>query len=73
MSQRTLVDWKHFLRDICAPHLIDNPIQLGGLGEWLRLMKVFSQEGSITLAEWLGNNGCLVVLAPPHSKRFCFR
>ena len=32
MSNSTIVDWKSFLRDICAEHFIDNPVQLGGLG-----------------------------------------
>ena len=32
MSNSTIVDWKSFLRDICAEHFIDNPVQLGGPG-----------------------------------------
>ena len=32
MSNSTIVDWKQFLRDICAEHFMKNPVQLGGPG-----------------------------------------
>ena len=32
MSNSTIVDWKQFLRDICAKHFMEKPVQLGGLG-----------------------------------------
>ena len=28
----TAVDWYNFVRDICAQHFIDNPVQIGGQG-----------------------------------------
>ena len=38
MSNSTIVDWKSFLRDICAEHFIDNPVQLGGPGMTVEIM-----------------------------------
>ena len=30
-SQRTIVDWRNFCRDVCAKHYLRNPIQIGGM------------------------------------------
>ena len=53
MSQTTFVDCKQFLRDICAQHLIDNPIQLGGPG------RVVEIDESV-LTRWKYNRGRMV-------------
>ena len=39
MSNGAIVDWKSFLRDICAEHFIDNPVQLGGPGMTVEIDK----------------------------------
>lgn len=36
--QRTVVDWKNFMRDVCAEHFNRNPVQIGELAIQLRLM-----------------------------------
>ena len=32
LSDKTVVNWKNFLRDICAQHFLQNPPIIGGLG-----------------------------------------
>ena len=44
MSQTTVVDWKMFLRDICAEYFIVHPVQLGGPGRVVEIYEsVFSR------------------------------
>ena len=32
MAEHTFVDWRNFLRDICAEHFLRNPVRIGGVG-----------------------------------------
>ena len=32
-SVKTVVDWYHFLRGVCAQYFLDNPITIGGTGK----------------------------------------
>ena len=37
------MDWYNYIRDVCAQHFIDNPVQIGGPG-----VEVEIDESSIT-------------------------
>ena len=32
MAEHTFVDWRNFVRDICAEHFLRNPVRIGGVG-----------------------------------------
>ena len=32
LGEHTFVDWRNYLRDICAEHLLRNPTVIGGVG-----------------------------------------
>lgn len=36
-SNSTVVDWKNFLRDVCAEHFHRNPVVLGGVGHTVEI------------------------------------
>ena len=37
MSQHTFVDWKMFLRDVCAEYFINHPVRIGGVGRTVEI------------------------------------
>ena len=54
MSSRTVVDWKMFLRDICAEYLVTNPVRLSGPRVIVEI-----DESQFTRRKY--NHGCLVM------------
>ena len=58
MSQHTFVDWKMFLRDICAEYFVINPLQLGGPNITVEIDEsVFTRRkynrGRLTMEQWV--------------------
>uniref|UniRef100_A0A914HGG1 Transposase n=1 Tax=Globodera rostochiensis TaxID=31243 RepID=A0A914HGG1_GLORO len=37
LSNRTVIDWNNFLREICSQQLLNNPIRLGGVGRVVQI------------------------------------
>ena len=61
MSQHTSVDWKMFLRDVCAEYLINHPVRIGGVGRTVEI-----DESVFTRRKY--NRGRMEVLTPRRKK-----
>ena len=58
MGTRAFVDWKNFLRDICAEHFIHHPLHIGGPGVTVEVNEsVFTRRkynrGRMVMEQWV--------------------
>ena len=42
VSEHTIVDWNHFIREVCVVHFLNNPIMIGGPGSFETVIIIFS-------------------------------
>ena len=54
----TVVDWNHYLREVCAEKLLRNPVRIGGEGKHVEIDESVFVRSKQNVGRAVTSNGC---------------